>query len=1223
MNPHAPPGRNDGQYPPQPGVYPGQPPQQFAPPMGAPGAYPPGAPPPGGYAPQANGPPPPGTRAPQPPQQFAPPGAPPGAYMPGAPPLGMRAAPPPQQFAPPHGTGPAPPGAFARGAPPATAAGMGMAQPPPQAFAPPQMGMGMPPPIGAGGPPPPMMMGTGGPPPQMGAGAPHPMAGAPPPAMGGGMGGGGPPPPRMMGAPPGAAVGGFGGAPPSAFGGPPPQMGMGAPPPMAGAPPPPPAMGGGMGGGPPPPRMMGAPPGAGGYGGPPGVAMRAPPPPPGFAAAQPPPPSGPAPPVMYSAHSAGALGYSQPPQQSLPPPPPGVGASGAPPLQPPPHARAASSSAYIGAPAPLAGLGGHAADSDQPLAERLVALAMGAAGPGGASGAALDPAALPRPTVDEARVLERPETHPEAAAGGEQCAPRFLRMTLNAAPSSTAVLQKSGLPWGAVLQPLAPPRLPGEGAVPVVSFGGGGVVRCRRCRTYINPFAQWLDGGRRWKCNLCYLANEVPSEYFGALDDYGRRRDLAERPELSCGTVEFVASADYMVRPPQPPVYVFLLDVSYHAVATGMLATVARTIRACLDALPGDVRTQIAFLCYDEAVHFFHLASHLSQPQLITVADIGDVFLPLPDDLLVNLHESRPLVDALLERLPSMFQHAVGLDSCLGPALKAAFQLMQHVGGKLELFATALPSIGEAKLRNREDGRAGAAPRAATAAAKGGGAAAGAVAAILVPEESFYKKLAVECSRQQICVDVWLFGASYSDAVTLGQLAKHTAGELVHMPGFTAPRDGAALVESLSHNLTREQGWEAVMRVRCSQGVKITSFHGHFFVRGTDLLALPNVDADKSFSITLGLEENALTCTHVALQAALLYTTSSGERRIRVNTISIPVLSAIADLHRFADVDACTSLFAKLAAERALQGRLGEARDVLQNKCLDALAGFRLVCPPDAKHSGQILLSEPLRLLPLYTLGLLKHAAFRPDGDVRVDERAAALLALECAPVHTVVSMAHPRMMPLLIELKPPLGLPGAAGHPTLPPLLPLLTERTLANAQGVFLLEDGKQILMWVGRAAPAAFLVDVFGRPSLDGVEPAALAIAPREHSTAAATVHALCAALRAERPGSLAALRVVRQGAPEELLVLRCMVEDRSVQMMAYDEFLVRARASPPRLRPSALACRGSPAAPRPRWSERPRRRESHPARSLTDVRRAARAPPRVAQVHCHRSVTAKMA
>ena len=34
-------------------------------------------------------------------------------------------------------------------------------------------------------------------------------------------------------------------------------------------------------------------------------------------------------------------------------------------------------------------------------------------------------------------------------------------------------------------------------------------------------------------------------------------------------------------------------------------------------------------------------------------------------------------------------------------------------------------------------------------------------------------------------------------------------------------------------------GWEAVLRIRCSKGIRINSFHGHFFIRSTDLLALP------------------------------------------------------------------------------------------------------------------------------------------------------------------------------------------------------------------------------------------------------------------------------------------------------------------------------------------------------------------------------------------------
>ena len=40
-------------------------------------------------------------------------------------------------------------------------------------------------------------------------------------------------------------------------------------------------------------------------------------------------------------------------------------------------------------------------------------------------------------------------------------------------------------------------------------------------------------------------------------------------------------------------------------------------------------------------------------------------------------------------------------------------------------------------------------------------------------------------------------------------------------------------------------GWEAVMRIRSSKGLRISSFHGHFFIRSTDLLALPQVTAPR------------------------------------------------------------------------------------------------------------------------------------------------------------------------------------------------------------------------------------------------------------------------------------------------------------------------------------------------------------------------------------------
>lgn len=54
-------------------------------------------------------------------------------------------------------------------------------------------------------------------------------------------------------------------------------------------------------------------------------------------------------------------------------------------------------------------------------------------------------------------------------------------------------------------------------------------------------------------------------------------------------------------------------------------------------------------------------------------------------------------------------------------------------------------------------------------------------------------------------------------------------------------------------------------------GVRFTTYHGHFMLRTTDLLALPAVDSDKAFAMQLSLEDNLLTTQTVYFQVALLY----------------------------------------------------------------------------------------------------------------------------------------------------------------------------------------------------------------------------------------------------------------------------------------------------------------------------------------------------------------
>ena len=53
-----------------------------------------------------------------------------------------------------------------------------------------------------------------------------------------------------------------------------------------------------------------------------------------------------------------------------------------------------------------------------------------------------------------------------------------------------------------------------------------------------------------------------------------------------------------------------------------------------------------------------------------------DPFLPCPDNLLVNLHESKELVIELLNQLPTLFEGNHETGSALGAALQSAHKLM-------------------------------------------------------------------------------------------------------------------------------------------------------------------------------------------------------------------------------------------------------------------------------------------------------------------------------------------------------------------------------------------------------------------------------------------------------------------------------------------------------------------------------------------------------------------
>ncbi|KAI0052070.1 CPII coat sec24 protein [Auriscalpium vulgare] len=711
----------------------------------------------------------------------------------------------------------------------------------------------------------------------------------------------------------------------------------------------------------------------------------------------------------------------------------------------------------------------------------------------------------------------------------------YQRSTVNALPNSGSLVSKAKIPLGLVITPYRSVK-EGEEPVPVVTDQV--IARCRRCRTYINPYVSFIDGGSRWRCCMCSMTNEVPQ-----LFDWDQARnqpgDRWARAELNHAVVEFVAPTEYMVRPPQPAVYVFLIDVSHTAVQSGMVATATRTILENLDRIPnGDERTKVALVAYDTSLYFFSIPPGTTESSMLVMSDIDDVFLPKPTDLLINLNESRAGLESLLGRLNDMFQENHTIGSALGPALQAGFKLMAPIGGKIIVLSSSLPSVGGGSLKNREDPKVLGTPKESN---------------LLQAASPFYKSFAIECSRAQVTVDMFLFSAAYQDVATLAGLPHYTSGQTYFYPAFNAARseDAVKFAHEFGEVLAMPIMLEAVMRVRASRGLRMSSFHGNFFVRSTDLLAMPEVPTDTSYAIEIVIEET-ITAPFVVLQTAVLHTTCFGERRIRVITTALPITSNLSEVFASADQVAIATLLANKAVERSITHKLEDARDAVLNRLIEILQAYKTsMTAAGAGASAQLTVSDNLKMLPVLVLGLLKNVGIRQSAQIPPDLRAYAQALLTSLPSQQLIPYIHPNFYSLH-NMPPEAGTVGEHGI-ILPPPLPLTSERL--ERHGLFLIEDGQTIFLYVGRDAVPQLIIDVFNLPNYDVLRGGKTTL-PLLDNPFSQRVNAIVQKTREMRRGVYYPhLYIVKEDGepPLRLWALSGLIQDRTDVLPSYQQFI----------------------------------------------------------------------
>lgn len=576
-----------------------------------------------------------------------------------------------------------------------------------------------------------------------------------------------------------------------------------------------------------------------------------------------------------------------------------------------------------------------------------------------------------------------------------------------------------------------------------------------------------------------------------------------------------------------------MIDVSYNAVKSGLVSLVCEELKQLIDYLPRegnmeDSVIRVGFVTYNKVLHFYNVKSSLAQPQMMVVSDVADMFVPLLDGFLVNVNESRAVITSLLDQIPELFADTRETETVFGPVIQAGLEALKSAdcAGKLFLFHTTLP-IAEApgKVKNRDDKKLLNTDKEKS---------------LFQPQTTFYNNLAKDCVAQGCCVDLFLFPNQFVDVATLGVVPFQTGGSVYKYTFFQIETDRERFLNDLRRDVQKDIGFDAVMRVRTSTGIRATDFFGAFYMSNTTDVELAGLDCDKTITVEFKHDDKLNEDTGALLQCAILYTSCGGQRRLRVHNMALNCCTQLADLYRNCETDTLINYFAKFAFRGVLNHPTKTVRDSLINQCAQILACYRKNCASPSS-AGQLILPECMKLLPVYLNCVLKSDVLQPGPDVTIDDRAYVRQLISSMDVADSNVFFYPRLLTFTKVDPTSDSLPVAIRA----------SEERLSKGE-IYLLENGVNFFIWVGANVQQALIQNLFGVSSFSQIDSSMSAL-PVLDNPVSNKMHAIITMFRAQRPRYMKLL-VVKQDDKLEMFFKHLLVEDKNLNGGAsYVDFL----------------------------------------------------------------------
>ncbi|CAG9483191.1 unnamed protein product [Plasmodium vivax] len=522
-----------------------------------------------------------------------------------------------------------------------------------------------------------------------------------------------------------------------------------------------------------------------------------------------------------------------------------------------------------------------------------------------------------------------------------------------------------------------------------------------------------------------------------------------------------------------PPYFVFVVECSYNAIYNNITYTILEGIRYAVQNVRCP-RTKIAIITFNSSIYFYHCkgGSGVSgnsggggggsgTHQVIVMSDVDDPFLPLPlEDLFFGCVEERDKINTLIDTIKSVSTTMQSYGSCGNSALKVAMDMLKERNGlgSICMFYTTTPNCGIGSIKElKKDLQEN---------------------FLEVKQKIFYDSLLLDLYSYNISVDIFIISSNNVRVCvpSLQYVAQNTGGKILFVENFVWQKDYKEIYMSIMDTLTSEDiAYCCELKLRYSQHMSVKKLfccNNNFnSIISVDTIKIPKIRHDQTFAFLLNYSDISESKKQIYFQCACIYTNLYGDRFVRLHTTHMNLTSSLSTVFRYTDAEALMSILIKQLCTNILHN------DNYSKIIIDSLAAilfsYRVNCASSA-HSGQLILPDTLKLLPLFTSSLLKHNVTKKE--ILHDLKVYSLIKLLSMPIISSLLYVYPVTYVIHIKGKTnEIDSMDVDDDLFIPKTIPSSAEKIYSN--GIYLLDACTHFYLYFGFHSDANFAKEIVG--------------------------------------------------------------------------------------------------------------------------------------------------